>query len=183
MKIVAWVFGVLVALWVLLLLVGLVLPGHYRVERSSLVAAKPDAIYPLVGDLRAWSKWGVWFARDPAMQISYSPVTNEVGSWSQWKSKSQGDGKMTISTLRPLEDFEYQMEFTDMGMVSRGTMALSPGQGGTTRVVMSMEGDLGRSPLNRWFGLFMDKLVGPDFEAGLANLKRLSEAARQDGTR
>jgi len=48
---------------------------------------------------------------------------------------------------------------------------------------MSMEGDLGRSPLNRWFGLFMDKLVGPDFEAGLANLKRLSEAARQDGTR
>jgi len=41
-----------------------------------------------------------------------------------------------------------------------------------------MEGDLGHSPVNRWFGLFMDKLVGPDFDAGLANLKRLSESAR-----
>ena len=41
---------------------------------------------------------------------------------------------------------------------------------------MGMEGDLGRSPINRWFGLFMDRLVGPDFEAGLANLKRISEA-------
>ncbi len=175
-KVLIKVFGALVALWLVLLLVGLVLPGHYRVERSAVVAARPAAIYPLVGDLRAWSRWGVWFSRDPAMQISYSPVTNEVGSWSQWKSKSQGDGKMTIAVLRPGEDFEYRMDFPDMGMVSRGGMALSPGADGTTRVTMSMEGDLGRSPVNRWFGLFMDKLIGPDFEAGLANLKGLSEA-------
>jgi hypothetical protein len=41
---------------------------------------------------------------------------------------------------------------------------------------MIMEGDLGRNPLYRWFGVFMDKLVGPDFESGLSNLKRLGEA-------
>jgi hypothetical protein len=170
------IFGVLVAVWAVLLLVGFVLPGHYRVERTLLVRARPAAIFPLVGDLKAWPKWGVWFARDPAMQIEYSPATTEVGAWSQWRSKSQGDGRMTISAVHPADDFEYRMEFSDVGMVSHGTVALAPGPGGATAVTMAMEGDLGRNPLHRWFGLFMDKLVGPDFEAGLANLKRLSEA-------
>ena len=179
MKLVAWVFGGLVGLWVLLLLVGLVLPGHYRVERSVVIAARPAAVYPLVGYLRAWRQWGVWFGRDPAMQVSYSPATSEVGAWSQWRSKSQGDGKMTITAARPPEYFEYRMEFADMGMASRGTMALAAQSGGATRVTMGMEGDLGRSPINRWFGLFMDRLVGPDFEAGLANLKKISEASRK----
>ncbi|MFY9924590.1 MAG: SRPBCC family protein [Opitutaceae bacterium] len=170
------IFGAVVGLWLVLLLIGFVLPGHYRVERSAAIGARPAAIFPLVGDLRAWSRWGVWFARDPAMQIRYSPVTNEVGSWSQWKSKSQGDGKMTITTLRPAGDFEYRMDFLDMGMVSHGAVELAPGPGGATRVTLSMEGDLGRSPVNRWFGLFMDRLVGPDFEEGLSNLKRIAES-------
>jgi uncharacterized protein YndB with AHSA1/START domain len=177
MKLVAWIFGGLVGLWLLLLLVGFVLPGHFKVERSTVISAQPAAVFPRVADLKAWRQWGVWFSRDPAMQVAYSPATTEVGAWSQWKSKSQGDGKMTITAVRPGEYFEYRMEFADMGMVSRGTMELAAGPGATTRVTMGMEGDLGRSPINRWFGLFMDRLVGPDFEAGLANLKRISEAS------
>ena len=61
-------------------------------------------------------------------------------------------------------------------MASKGTLELAAGPDGTTRVTMAMEGDLGHSPVNRWFGLFMGRLVAPDFEAGLANLKRMSEA-------
>ena len=125
MKLVAWIFGGLVGLWALLLLVGLVLPGHYRVERSTVVAARPAAVFPLVGDLKAWRQWGVWFGRDPAMQPNYSPATTEVGAWSQWKSKSQGDGKMTITAVRPPDYFEYRMEFADMGMASKGTVELA----------------------------------------------------------
>jgi hypothetical protein len=175
MKLVVKVFGALFALWLVLVLVGFVLPGHYRVRRSIVIRATPSAVFPLVGDLRAWREWGVWFARDPAMQIEYSPATTEVGAWSQWKSKSQGDGKMTISAVHPDDDFEYTMVFADIGMVSHGTMALSGGPASTT-VTMGMEGDLGHNPLYRWFGVFMDKLVGPDFEAGLANLKRVAES-------
>jgi hypothetical protein len=175
MRLIVRVFGVLVGLWVLLLLVGFVLPGHFRVERATVIAARPSAVFPLVGDLRAWRQWGVWFKRDPAMQVNYSAATTGVGGWSQWTSKSQGDGKMTISAVRSPEYFEYRMEFPDMGMVSVGTMTLAEVPGGT-RVTMAMEGDLGRSPINRWFGLFMDRLVGPDFEGGLANLKTLGEA-------
>lgn len=176
MKIIIRVFAVLVAIWLVLLVVGLMLPGHYRVERSVMVSAPPARIFPLVGDLRAWAKWGVWFERDPRMKIEYSPATTEVGAWSRWESKSQGDGKMTISSVRQPEDFEYAMEFSDVGMVSQGSVLLVPAAGGT-RVTMVMQGDLGHSPLYRWFGLFMDRLVGPDFESGLANLKREGEAA------
>lgn len=176
MKLVIKVFGVLFALWVVLVLVGFALPGHYRVERSVVVNAKASAIFPLVGDLKAWRQWGVWFARDPAMQIEYSPATTEVGAWSQWRSKSQGNGKMTITAVHPDDDFEYTMLFADIGMVSHGTLALAPEAGGGTRVTMAMDGALGHNPLYRWFGVFMGKLVGPDFEAGLANLKRLSES-------
>jgi len=178
MKMVAKIFGGLVALWLVLLLVGLVLPGHYRVSRTAVINAPPNTVYSHIGDLKAWRAWGVWFARDPAMQLSYSPLTTGIGAWSSWKSKTQGNGKMTITQVAPPEDFEYRMEFSDMAMVARGTMVVAPAPGGFSQVTMGMEGDLGRSPINRWFGLFMDKLIGPDFDAGLANLKRLSEAER-----
>jgi len=175
-KLIVKIFGALVAVWILLVLAGFLLPGHYRVERTTLINEKPAAIFPLVGDLKAWRQWGVWFARDPAMQIEYSPATTEVGAWSQWKSKSQGDGKMIISAVHHDDDFEYSMVFADIGMVSHGTVALAATQEGATRVTMAMDGDLGHNPVYRWFGVFMNKLVGPDFEAGLANLKKLSES-------
>jgi hypothetical protein len=176
MKLIVRIFSVLVGLWLLLVLVGFLLPGHYRVERSIVVSAGRGAVFPRVGDLRAWKEWGVWFGRDPGMKISYSPATTEVGAFSQWTSASQGDGKMTITSTRPPDSFVYRMDFSDTGMVAEGGVALSGEPGGGTRVVMSMEGDLGRSPVQRWFGLFMDRLIGPDFEACLVNLKRLCEA-------
>jgi hypothetical protein len=176
MKLLIRIFGGLFALWLLAMAVGFLLPGHYRVERTTFIAAKPSVVYPLVADLKAWKRWGVWFERDPGMQISYSPATTEIGAWSRWVSKTQGDGSMTITAHRPDAYFEYRMEFTDMAMFATGGMGLTPVDGGT-RVSMTMEGDLGRSPVKRWFGLFMGKLVSPDFDAGLANLKRISEEA------
>ncbi|HZZ19568.1 MAG TPA: SRPBCC family protein [Opitutaceae bacterium] len=175
MKLIIKVFSALFGLWLILMVVGFFLPGRYRVERTTVIAASPAAVYAQVADLKAWRKWGVWFARDPDMKIEYSPATTEVGAWSQWTSKSQGDGKMTISSTHAPDLFEYQMEFKDVGMVSQGGMRLTPIGPAMTQVSMTMEGALGHSPMFRWFGLFMGKLVGPDFEAGLANLKRISE--------
>lgn len=41
-----------------------------------------------------------------------------------------------------------------------------------------MKGNAGMNPFFRWFGLFMDKMIGTDFEGGLKNLKKLAESAR-----
>lgn len=58
-----------------------------------------------------------------------------------------------------------------MGMKSTGAFELTP-QADGVKVVWSDAGDLGMNPLSRWFGLFLDRMIGPDFEKGLSNLKR-----------
>ena len=72
----------------------------------------------------------------------------------------------------------YQLEFIDNGMVATGTLAVAPAEGGAVRVTSAMDGDLGLNPMGRWMGLFMDKLIGPDFEAGLVKMKRVAETGK-----
>ena len=59
-------------------------------------------------------------------------------------------------------------------MKSNGSMEVVPGAN-STRLIWADAGDLGMNPMNRWFGLFLDKFIGTDFERGLANLKKLLE--------
>ena len=80
---------------------------------------------------------------------------------------------MTITTQSTTK-VAYSLEFPDMGTKSNGSVELVADAGGT-RVVWVDAGDLGNNPVNRWFGLFLEKIIGPDFERGLANLKRLVE--------
>ena len=173
MKILLKIIGGLAVLVLLLVLVAFALPRQYRVERSVVINAKPEAVLAQVADLRAWKNWGAWQERDPQMKLSYSTQTTGVGAWSAWESKSEGNGKMTITeqtTARVL----YLLEFPDMGMKSNGSMEMVAETGGT-RLIWVDAGDLGMNPLSRWFGLFLDKMIGPDFEKGLVNLKRLVE--------
>ena len=59
-------------------------------------------------------------------------------------------------------------------MFSTGALTLSP-QGDATRVSWTNEGNMDNNPMMRWFAPFMDRMMGPDFEGGLANLKALAE--------
>ena len=74
-----------------------------------------------------------------------------------------------VDTTRP-----YTLHFPEFGMRSTGQLTLEPA-GNATRVTWSNEGDVGANPVNRYFALMTDRMVGPDFEGGLANLKSLAE--------
>jgi len=165
--------GGLAVLVLLLVLIAFALPRHYRIERSLVMKAKPEAVLAQVADLSAWKNWGAWQERDPGMKLTYSNPTTGVGAWSAWESKSEGNGKMTISELSDAK-VTYQLEFPDMGTSSTGSIELRA-QAGGIEVVWVDAGDLGMNPMNRWFGLILDKLIAPDFERGLANLRRLVE--------
>ena len=177
MKIILRVFGVLVVLVLLAVVVAFFLPPSYRVERSTVVNARPDVVFAQVDDLKAWKGWSAWHERDPAMKLSYSTPSSGVGAWSAWESRSEGNGKMTITSVEPAKRVVYKLEFPDMNMISSGTMELQPEEKGV-RVVWVSAGELGFNPMHRWFGLFMDKLIGADFEKGLAKLKAVAEAAK-----
>jgi uncharacterized protein YndB with AHSA1/START domain len=174
MKLLKALLILLVALAALLYGGGLLLSPKFKVSRSQQIQAPPELVYGLIADPRHWKQWSVWNQRDPAMQIEYSGPASGTGAVWSWKSKSEGDGKMTFSAAEPGKRLVYELYFPDFGTTSRGELSLAA-EGGGTRVTWSMDGDMGANPLFRWLALFGDKMVGPDFEAGLANLKALAE--------
>ena len=153
---------------------GLLLSPKFSVSRTVTVNAAPDKIYALVADPRGWKAWSAWNRRDPAMTIEYSGPASGPGAVWAWKSKSQGDGKMTFTAATPNQGVDFDLYFPDFGTTSSGEFRLDA-NGGATQVTWTMDGDMGTNPVYRWMGLFMDKMVGPDFDAGLANLKALAE--------
>jgi uncharacterized protein YndB with AHSA1/START domain len=166
----------LVGLLVVLAGIGLLLPSQFKVERSVQIAASADRVYPLIADPREWKRWTVWNRRDPAMKMEYGGAPSGAGARWSWQSKSEGNGSMEFTDAKPGERIAYRLSFPEFGMQSSGLLTIVP-TGDGVRVTWTNEGDMGASPVSRWFGLFMDRLVGPDFEGGLANLKRLAEGA------
>lgn len=156
--------------------VGVLLPSTFAIQRSIIIDAPASSIYDRVVDLRQWPLWGVWFKRDPHMQVTYSGPDRAVGMRSEWQSETQGNGVMVITELEHDKRVEYLLTFPDMAMQSTGTLILEPVSQGI-KVTWQDAGDVGDSVVYRYFGLFMDYLLGPDFEDGLANLKTLSENA------
>ncbi len=165
----------LVVLALFLAVVGLALPGRFEVRRSTLIHTPADKLFSYIEDPRQWKAWTVWNQRDPAMTIQYSGPEKGVGAAWSWQSKTEGSGSMTFTAIEAPRRMVYKLEFPEFNMVSTGEMTLTP-EGSGIRVSWSNTGELGMNPLNRYMGLMMDRMVGPDFEAGLGNLKKLAEA-------
>jgi uncharacterized protein YndB with AHSA1/START domain len=171
LKPLAWL---LLGVSLVLVIGGWLLPGRFHIERSQLILAAPAKAHALVADPHLWKDWTVWNRRDPSMQIEYFGTPAGAGSGWAWKSKSEGDGRMTLTAVTPEQRVAYDLYFPDMDSTSTGELRFAPEAGGT-RVVWTMDGDMGANPLMHWMALLMDRMVGPDFEAGLANLKALAE--------
>jgi uncharacterized protein YndB with AHSA1/START domain len=169
-----WTLGIVVGLAAVLLVGGLMLSGNFQISRSVVVAAPADKVYPLVAEPKRWKDWSVWNRRDPAMAITYSGPESGAGARWEWKSPTEGDGRMTFTAAEPGKRAAYELFFPEFGTTSTGELTLTP-EGSGTRVTWSMQGTMGSNPLMRWMALAMDRMVGPDFEGGLANLKTLAE--------
>ncbi|MGZ5131050.1 MAG: SRPBCC family protein [Caldimonas sp.] len=174
MRILKWVGGVIVGLVVLLVVVGWFLPATFTVVRAIEVAAPPDKVYALAADPRGWKEWSAWNKRDPQMQIVYSGAASGAGAKWQWKSKSQGDGAMTLTAAEPGRRVAFDLYFPDFGTTSKGELRFEP-SGTGTHVTWTMNGDMGTNPVYHWFALSADRMVGKDFDEGLAGLKVAAE--------
>lgn len=174
MKIVQWTLAVLGAVVLLLVAGGFFIPSAFKVERSAIINAPPKKIYDLVVEPRQWVKWSVWNQRDPNMKITYKGPPFGMGSKWEWVSKTEGSGSMEITRVEPDRVVEYALTFADYNMRSTGAITLEPA-GTATHVTWNNSGDVGGNPVKHYLTLTMDRMVGPDFEAGLANLKALAE--------
>ena len=173
-----WVKRVGVAvLAAVVVLVGVAywLPRQVTVTRTVAVAAPRAAVFALVGDLRRFGEWSPWLERDPDIVITFTGPLDGVGQTMEWASARPdiGKGRQTVTRVEP--DGEIEMA-TDLGGRGATTWISLETSGATTTVTWGLRTDLGASPFARYFGLWMDGRVGPDFERGLARLKAIAEA-------
>ena len=151
-------------------------PDEFRIERAALVKASPERIYPLISDFREWPRWSPWEKVDPAMKRTLSGAPSGVGAVYAWDGdRNVGKGRMEIVEATPPSrvavklDFEKPFEGHHVA-----EFALRPA-GDATSVSWAMHGRHGF--MGRLIGLFMnmDRMVGGQFEKGLADLKALAE--------
>lgn len=161
-----------------LAVIGFVLPKTYHVERTVTIQAPADRIYPYIFAFRRWPEWIAWTTNKyPDMTVKFGDADTGVGAGYSWAGKSSGNGAIRFTALEPGKAIGYHLDFENGQYLSEGTITLVA-EGGATRATWTNGGDLGNNPLSRWFGLFMDSLMGPDFETGLQNLKARVEAAQ-----
>lgn len=171
---------VLVTLIVLGVLIGIIAlqPSEYRVSRSTLIAAPPGAVFAAVDDFHKWEGWSPWAKLDPGMKVTYSGPASGMGAVYSWVGNDQvGEGRMTILESHPAELVRIKLEFIKPFASTANTeFALKPTNGGTTvEWTMSGENDFMSKAMCFFMG-GMDKMVGPDFEKGLAQMKSAVES-------
>jgi uncharacterized protein YndB with AHSA1/START domain len=151
-------------------------PDSFRVERNIVINAPAESVFPLMNDLREFTRWSPYEGRDPAMHKTFSAVTAGKGASYAWDGNNEvGAGRMEITDSRPAQQVLIQLDF-ERPMEAHNSVVFSLAPAGTgTQVSWAMEGPM--PFMSKLFSLFMnfDTMVGNDFAAGLEKLKVLAE--------
>lgn len=152
-------------------------PNAIHYERSTTIEAPPEAIFPYVNDLHRFGEWSPWEKVDPQMQRSYDGPSAGVGAGYHWKgNKEIGEGSMTITRSTPNREVLIALEFISPFRASNVATFTLVASGAGTKVTWAMDGP---NPLmSKVMGLVMnlDKMIGGQFEQGLATLKGMVES-------
>lgn len=175
MKILKFIGLGLLILIILLVAVAYLLPRHAKVERTVIIKATPEIVFAQVNTLKNWEQWSPWHKIDPKMKLEYNEIPSGKGASYSWKSeeKNVGNGKLTITRIVPYDTINVEMNFMDEGASLAGYYFKKADS--AVQLTWWMDADMGNNPIGRWMGLFMDKLVGKDFDKGLNAIKEISE--------
>ena len=150
-------------------------PDSFRLSRSATIAAPPDKVVALIDDLRQFNRCNPFATIDPQIVITTDAVTVGVGGAYAWQGQKSGAGRMQITESVPAQRVTAKLDFTKPFEAHNVVDFILQPQGTGTTVTWAMHGPM--PYLNRLMTIFfdIDKTVGKDFEAGLANLKALAE--------
>ena len=167
----------LVGLVILVVLIGMMLPRTVQLSRSTMIDAPPSQIFATIDGFRNFERWSPWSEKDPNLKLEISGPAFGVGAHYSWSgNKDVGTGTQEIIESHPYSDLKIRVTFGGFSQPSIAVFSLEPVEGKGTRVTWALHSDLGANPLLHYFGLLMDRMVGPDYEHGLAKLKTLVEA-------
>ncbi len=171
---------------VALVIIGIVLfvliagrPDEFTVVRSATIAAPPEEVFSHVNELRKWDAWSPWAKLDPNAKNSFAGPAAGVGSTMSWSGNNKvGEGRMTITGSRASEVIQFKLEFLRPFKATNTAEFKFTAADGRTLVAWSMFGK--NNFMSKMFSLIVDcdKMVGKDFEKGLASLKTIIETTK-----
>jgi Polyketide cyclase / dehydrase and lipid transport len=153
-------------------------PSEFRIVRTGKISAPPSEVFAQVNDLHKWEAWSPWAKIDPAMKQTYEGAPAGTGAIYSWIGNNQvGEGRMTITESRPSDLIRIKLEFFRPFAATNEAEFTFKSEGNQTVVSWSMSGR--RNFMFKAMGMFMsmDKMVGGQFEKGLAQMKTVTETA------
>ena len=171
----------------LAILVGLILvvvalqPSKFRIQRSAVFSTSPPAAFAQVNDFHKWEAWSPWAKMDPACKNEFSGEPAGTGAKFSWAgNKKVGEGRMTIVESKPNQLIRIQLDFLKPFCATNIAEFIFEPRGEQTAVTWSMTGSR-KFPFKAiCMFMNMDKIVGGEFEKGLADMKALAEASRPE---
>jgi hypothetical protein len=153
-------------------------PSEFQVARSTTTSAPRAAVFAQVNDFHKWEAWNPWGKIDPAMKQTYEGAPAGIGAIYTWAGNNEvGEGRMTITESRPSDLIRIKLEFfKPFAGTNIAEFTFKP-EGNQTAVTWSMEGK--NNFIAKAIHLFMnmDKMIGGQFEKGLATMKSVVESA------
>ena len=168
--------GVVVVLLVLAVAIA-TRPKTFRVERSAVIAAPADAVFRYVNDFHLWNRWSPFEKLDPNLNRTFSGTDAGVGARYDWTGNAKaGAGSMVITESIPASRIALDLHFLKPFEANNLTeFTFDPAPGGV-KMTWAMSGNSTTASKVMSLVTSMDKMVGPMFAEGLANLKSVAEA-------
>lgn len=181
MRVLKTLLAVFVVLAIAAVAVGFVLPDQAKVERSVVIDAPPVTIYTVLDGFHQFNRWSPWADIDPQTIYTYDGPPMGVGARSAWSSQDPqaGSGDQEILEATPYSMVKVRLRFAGMDMDNLLTYALAA-EGAGTQLTWTYQSDFNGNLLNRYFGLLLDRMIGPDFDKGLGRLKSFAESLPKD---
>ncbi|WP_137937946.1 SRPBCC family protein [Chitinivorax sp. B] len=159
-----------------LLVMAATKPDTFRIQRATTVNAPPEEVFALINDFHRWGTWSPWEKKDPAMKRTFGGPPNGKGAIYEWEgNRDVGKGSMEITDVTAPSKVTIKLDFVKpITGHNTAEFTLNP-HGETTDVTWTMSGP---TPfISKLMQVFVDvdRMVGKDFEAGLANLKTAAE--------
>lgn len=165
---------VLVGMFAVITIIGLFMPSSVKVSRGAIVNTDSSNVYKELSDVKNWNQWLPWITADSGAVVQIAAVTNAPGAYFKWKGmKLNSAGTLTVQSIQP-DEILVLHEMKDMN-TSEGGFRIRTVGANTTEVLWYMEYKLKWYPWERFYGIFLDKIIGSAFEKGLEQFRNYAE--------
>jgi hypothetical protein len=174
LKIVGFTLGLVV---LVVFIGGLLLPDKVHIEREIVIKSTAEKVYPNLINYRNFNKWSPWYKLDPTAEYDYSGPSDGVGATMSWRGDDRvGEGVQKIVEAQPYQHVKASLDFGSQG--NGFTDWYLTNRGNEVSVKWSFDTEFNGNIFGRWFGLFVDRMIGKDYEKGLQNLKKVVESSQ-----